>query len=74
MQKVQTDSTLLKINDEQIKIWKEKYINLFPNILDNGEVKVFTPACKLISQDARHLTKDGALFFANKIDLNKYLK
>lgn len=59
--------------------WNEKYIDLITPIIDkNSTVPVFTPECKFISQDCRHLTKAGAIYFATLIEnqpnfiLNKY--
>lgn len=49
--------------------WKEKYIDLINPIIDkNLTVPVFTPECKFISQDCRHLTKAGAKYFAILIE------
>jgi len=46
-----------------------KYINLIDYIIDhNYTVPIFTPDCKFISQDCRHLTKAGAKYFATFIE------
>lgn len=45
--------------------WKHRYMSIFDKILDtNKTVPVFTPTKKFISQDCRHLTKAGAVYFA----------
>lgn len=49
--------------------WNEKYIDLISPIIDkHSTVPVFTPDCKFISQDCRHLTKAGANYFATLIE------
>ncbi len=56
--------------NNKLKIeWKEKYIDLINPIIDkNLTVPVFTPECKFISQDCRHLTTAGAKYFATLIE------
>jgi peptidoglycan/LPS O-acetylase OafA/YrhL len=49
--------------------WKEKYIDLIGFIINkNGEVPVFTPDCKFISQDCAHFTHAGAVYYAKLIE------
>jgi len=49
--------------------WGEKYIDLIGLVSDsNGEVLVFTPQGKFISQDTVHFTKEGAVFFSNLLN------
>lgn len=51
--------------------WKEKYIDLIGLVVDkNGEVPVFTPECKFISQDCAHFTYAGAKYYAKLIENN----
>jgi hypothetical protein len=51
------------------KEWGTQYIDLIGPIANKqGEVLVFTPEGKLISQDTNHLTRDGAIFFAQKLE------
>ena len=38
---------------------------------DDGNIRVFTPNNKFISQDCRHLTKHGAIYYASIIDFDK---
>jgi peptidoglycan/LPS O-acetylase OafA/YrhL len=57
--------------------WQHKYINLISYIIDdNNEVLVFTPDCKFISQDTKHLTRHGAKFFSQLLnqELSKTFK
>ena len=60
------------INKQNAKFkneWGNKYIDLISFISNkNGEVLVFTPEGKYISQDTWHLTKYGATYFAGLLD------
>ena len=43
----------------------ERYIDFLSYVTDsNGEVPVFTPDCRFVSQDTRHLTRFGAKWFS----------
>ena len=58
---------------EKNKTYKEKwganYIDLVALIADStGKVLVFTPEGKFLSQDTAHLTKHGAVFFAQLLE------
>jgi peptidoglycan/LPS O-acetylase OafA/YrhL len=47
------------------KEWGNRYIDIIGEIIDaEQKVPVFTPDCKFISQDNRHLTQEGAAYFA----------
>ncbi|WP_313359964.1 acyltransferase [Empedobacter sp.] len=73
-QRAKVEDLFLKINDEQRQMWGNKYINVLSFLIDkNNTVSVFTGSCTFISQDCRHLTKDGAIYLSDKIDLTKYL-
>ena len=62
-----------RLNDEWSASWGRDYINLMETVRDkNGKIKVFTPNRKLISQDCMHLTKNGAKYYAELLDLKKY--
>jgi len=66
---VEMEDGIRERNDEWSKQWGEKYIN-FVEIasVKDGKVRVFTEDGKFISQDCRHLTKEGAQWYAGKID------
>lgn len=56
-------------NDEWAKQWGTNYINFVEiAMMDNGKVRVFTEDGKFISQDCRHLTREGAQWYARVID------
>lgn len=62
-------------NNSLEKEWVDRYINLIDLIIDaNNTVPIFTPDCKFISQDCRHLTKFGAKYFAQLLEQNNELK
>ncbi len=61
-------------NEQLKKEWGAKYIDLIAPVIDStGEMPVFTDDCKFISQDCRHFTKGGAVFYSKmlsqKLDL-----
>ena len=52
--------------------WGSKYIDIIGTIVDQDQkVPVFTPDCKFISQDCRHLTRAGAVYLAQILDLDR---
>ena len=62
-------NTLLK------KQYGDRYIDLMSMVInDKQQVRVFTPDHHFISADCRHLSKGGAIFFSQRIDLKEYLK
>jgi len=66
---------VLNTNIKSKLAWKTQYIDLIDLVTDgNGNVLVFTPNSKFISQDTRHFTKFGAVYFAKLLDKKlKYL-
>ena len=62
-------------NDSLKHQWGSKFINLIELIIDkDGRVPVFTPDCKFISQDCKHLTQAGAVYFAELIDVTRIFR
>lgn len=52
-------------NESSNNQWGSKYVDLIGAISeDNNSVPVFTPDCKFISHDCRHLTQSGAKYYA----------
>lgn len=69
LQRTLMEKGFIERNNELKKEWKDKYIDLISLIIDeDSTIPVFTPDCKFISQDCRHLTKSGAQFFASLIE------
>lgn len=65
-----------EINNKLQLEWGNQYINLIKFVSDSdGNVLVFTPDNKFISQDTLHLTKFGAIYFGELLNttLNKIL-
>ena len=54
------------------ELWGDNYIDMLEPVMnENGEVRVFTDNGKFISQDCRHLTVQGAKFYAKIIDFDR---
>lgn len=52
--------------------WGGAYVDLIaPAMIDDKYVRVFTPDHKYISQDCKHLTKAGAKWYAEVLNLDK---
>ena len=65
MQRVEISKQILDLHLELKHQWKNRYMNYLDKVIDaNNKVPVFTPDKKFISQDCRHLTQAGAIFFA----------
>jgi peptidoglycan/LPS O-acetylase OafA/YrhL len=64
-QRTEMDTGYFEKNELLKKQWGSKYIDLVGMVIDKeGKMPVFTPGCKFISQDAHHLTSNGAVYFA----------
>jgi len=67
-QRTHMDPGFIDKNNVLKQEWGEKYIDLIGIVIDeNSTIPVFTPDCKFLSQDCRHLTKAGAIYFAENI-------
>jgi Acyltransferase family len=56
-------------NARAAEIWGDRYFNCLNAVIDDsGQVPVFTPSKKFISQDTRHFTQPGARYFAELMD------
>lgn len=72
LQRTSIDPYFTAKNDSLKKDWGWKYIDLIGLVMDkNGTVPVFTPNSQFISQDGRHFTHAGAVFFAETLDLDR---
>lgn len=68
-QRVNIRQLALKINEDFKAQWGNRYIDLIGMVIDGkGKVPVFTDSCKFISQDTRHLTRAGAIYYARLLD------
>ena len=70
-QRTKMEDGYQKLNTQLKEQLKGKYIDLIGLVIDDkGTVPVFSPNCKFISQDCRHLTKSGAKYFAELIEMH----
>jgi len=57
------------------EFYGKRFIDLMTMVVnEQNQVRVFTPDHHFISADCSHFSKGGAIFFAQLIDWNKYLK
>lgn len=64
--------------DELNQKYKAEYGDAYIDFLDiartvDGRIRVFTDDGKFISQDCKHFTRAGAIFYAQHIDWNRFL-
>ena len=70
-QTVRIDDAYLVRNERQKQQFGDQYIDMLAPVLSgDGTVIVFTPDGKFISQDCRHLTHAGAVFYSQNLDLD----
>ncbi|SKA16525.1 acyltransferase family protein [Sediminibacterium ginsengisoli] len=63
---VDPDPLIAKTNAIYGAVKKSCYVDLMALLMrPDGRIPLFTPACKLISQDGRHLTKAGAVYLGS---------
>lgn len=56
---------------KQRQYWKEHYIDMIAPIRNaDGSIPVFTDTNKFISADTEHLTKNGCIYYSQKLDLS----
>lgn len=61
-----------QINEEWKKSWGENFIDFMDaSKTPDGYIRLFTDDHKVISFDCRHLTKNGAIFYAKRLNLEK---
>ena len=66
---------MLRQNDLWKKTYGDRYIDMISPLLDgDGQIQVFTDDGFFISQDCRHLTKQGAQYYAGILDLSFLLR
>ena len=76
LQTSRINPNFIMLNKQLKDEWKDKYIDfLEPSLANDDEsVVVFTEDHKMLSKDTRHLTKDGAMYFAKKLDFKRIFK
>jgi peptidoglycan/LPS O-acetylase OafA/YrhL len=64
-QRTPMEEGYLKISETMRGYWKGRYLDYIGKVIDeNDEVPVFTPSGQFISQDCRHFTRAGAVYFS----------
>ena len=55
--------------------WGDCYVDFMAPIIDGEHtVPVFSDECTFISQDCRHLTQNGAKYYAKLLDMKRIFK
>lgn len=69
LQRAKIPDSIWNYNEQLKREWGSHFVNLLDKITDESHsVPVFTPDCKFISQDCRHLTQAGAQYFAQLLE------
>jgi hypothetical protein len=75
IQRTKINKSYLDFNSKLKDEWQNKFIDLIDLVIDeNSTVPIFNENCKFISQDTRHLTKDGARLYAKIISNDSIFK
>lgn len=73
-QRTPMEQGYLETNIRMKDICGERYLDLIGMVIDeNGTMPVFTPDHHYVSQDCRHFSRGGAIWFAQLIDWNRFL-
>lgn len=74
-QKVRVSDKCNQICKKEKELFDDKYIDVMGALgFSQGKVPIFTPDNMLISHDGLHLTKAGASYLAERLDISSYLK
>ncbi len=72
--RVDIDKKILSQNNVNANQYGDEFIDIISYVIDDDQtVPVFTPDNKYISQDCRHLTRSGAVYFSSLIDMRSFL-
>ena len=70
-QTITLEEKVLKHNNKLQEQYKDHFINMIaPVQTSTGKVKVFTNDKHFISQDCRHLTRFGAIYYSEILNLS----
>ncbi len=73
-QTVEVPLDLFIQNERSIALYNNHYVDMIDVVrVDDRQVRVFTDEHMFISQDCKHLTKAGAQFYAERIDIGSLL-
>lgn len=74
-QRTQMEVGFFELNEKMKNICGERYLDMIGLVIDKKNMMpVFTPDHHYVSQDCRHFTKGGAIWFAQLIDWAKYIE
>ena len=74
-QRTKMESGYYKYNAYLKELYGDRYLDLIGLVIDkNGTMPVFTPDHHFVSQDCRHFSKGGAIWFSQMIDWKRYFK
>ena len=74
-QRTKMESGYYEYNAYLKDLYGDRYLDLIDLVIDeDGTMPVFTPDHKFVSQDCRHFSKGGAIWFSQLIDWKKYFK
>lgn len=73
-QRVKMEDGCFELNEVYKKLYGDRYLDLIGLVIDeNKTIPVFTPDHHFVSQDCRHFSKGGAIWFSQLVNWNKYL-
>ena len=73
-QRTKMEAGYLERNEKMKAIYGNRYLDLIGLVIDEeGTMPVFTPDHHFVSQDCRHFSKGGAIWFSELIDWNIYI-
>ena len=73
-QRVKMEDGCFEANEVYKEMYGERYLDLIGLVIDeNKTMPVFTPDHHFVSQDCRHFSKGGAIWFSQLIDWSKFL-
>lgn len=74
-QRAKMEAKYYERNEKMESLYGDRYLDLIGLVIDeNGTMPVFTPDHHYVSQDCRHFSKGGAIWFSQLIDWSKYLE
>ncbi len=74
-QRTKADKKMVEKNNYFRTLYGDRFLDLLSMVIDDeGKVPVFSPDHHYISQDCKHFSKGGALFFGELVDWDKLLK
>lgn len=72
-QSVEVSEELLELNNVYKSGWGGQYVDMLSPVIINGRIRIFTPNHKFISQDCRHLTQEGAKYYASLLNIRNLI-